>query len=156
MLEVTIYLTVMTFFFFGSRASLLIHAWISTRFQKVSHFPNAKWIFLFKRIRVFFNEICGKFSLQYFFFENSSFSHDGKYISAGSENQCVFLWRTHYEPSNLTVRKDRNSYYEAIKGIKKALIDRKIIRCFFMKVGFMMQAIFSNWSSSFKIWRLRD
>lgn len=49
---------------------------------------------------------------------NASFfcSHDGKYITAGSENQCVFLWRTHYEPNNLTVRKDRNSYYEAIKG----------------------------------------
>ena len=44
------------------------------------------------------------------------FSHDGKYITAGSENQCVFLWRTHYEPNNLTVRKDRNNYYEAIKG----------------------------------------
>ena len=43
-------------------------------------------------------------------------SHDGKYITAGSENQCVFLWRTHYEPNNLTVRKDRNNYYEAIKG----------------------------------------
>ena len=34
----------------------------------------------------------------------ASFSHDGKYITAGSENQCVFLWRTHYEPNNLTVR----------------------------------------------------
>ena len=45
------------------------------------------------------------------------FSHDGKYITAGSENQCVFLWRTHYEPNNLSVtRKDRNNYYEAIKG----------------------------------------
>ena len=43
-------------------------------------------------------------------------SHDGQYITAGSENQCVFLWRTHYEPNNLTVRKDRNNYYEAIKG----------------------------------------
>lgn len=46
----------------------------------------------------------------------ASFSHDGKYITAGSENQCVFLWRTHYEPNNLTVRKDRNNYYEAIKA----------------------------------------
>ena len=47
------------------------------------------------------------------------FSHDGKYITAGSENQCVFLWRTHYEPNNLSVsRKDRNDHYEAIKGKK--------------------------------------
>jgi len=47
----------------------------------------------------------------------ASFSHDGKYITAGSENQCVFLWRTHYEPNNLSVsRKDRNDHYEAIKA----------------------------------------
>ncbi len=44
------------------------------------------------------------------------FSPDGKYITAGSENQCVYLWRTHSDSTNLTVRKDRNSYYEAIKG----------------------------------------
>lgn len=46
----------------------------------------------------------------------ASFSHDGKYISAGSENQCVFLWKTQYESTNLTSRKDRNSFYEAIKA----------------------------------------
>ena len=44
------------------------------------------------------------------------FSHDGKYITAGSENQCVYLWRTNNETNNLTVRKDRNSHWEAIKG----------------------------------------
>ena len=65
------------------------------------------------------------------------FSHDGKYISAGSENQCVFLWRTHYEPNNLTVRKDRNSYYEAIKGKIKTWRDRPVgclvkVLCLFM------------------------
>ena len=50
------------------------------------------------------------------------FSHDGKYISAGSENQCVYLWKTHYEPNNLSVtRKDRNNYYEAIKGKYKKI-----------------------------------
>ena len=43
-------------------------------------------------------------------------SHDGKYITAGSENQCVYLWRTNNESNNLTVRKDKNSYWEAIKG----------------------------------------
>ncbi len=46
------------------------------------------------------------------------FSHDGKYITCGSENQCVFLWKSQVESNNINiaVRKDRNSYYEAIKG----------------------------------------
>ena len=44
------------------------------------------------------------------------FSHDGKYITAGSENQCVYIWRSNPESNNLTVRKDRSSHYEAIKG----------------------------------------
>ena len=43
-------------------------------------------------------------------------SHDGKYLTSGSENQCVFLWRTQYESANITARKDRNNFYEAIKG----------------------------------------
>ena len=51
------------------------------------------------------------------------FSPDGKYITAGSENQCVYLWRTHNDSTNLTVRKDRNSYYEAIKGKGPAIND---------------------------------
>nr|XP_040567138.1 LOW QUALITY PROTEIN: WD repeat-containing protein 44-like [Lepeophtheirus salmonis] len=46
----------------------------------------------------------------------ASFSHDGKYITCGSENQCLYLWKTHYDPSNLTARKDRNSFFEAIKA----------------------------------------
>ena len=45
-----------------------------------------------------------------------NFSHDGKYITAGSENQCVYIWRSNPESNNLTVRKDRSSHYEAIKG----------------------------------------
>ena len=47
-------------------------------------------------------------------------SHDGKYLTSGSENQCVFLWRTQYESAsgaNIAARrKDRNNFYEAIKG----------------------------------------
>ena len=46
----------------------------------------------------------------------NSCSHDGKYLTSGSENQCVFLWRTQYESANITARKDRNNFYEAIKG----------------------------------------
>ena len=45
-----------------------------------------------------------------------NYSHDGKYITAGSENQCVYIWRSNPESNNLTVRKDRSSHYEAIKG----------------------------------------
>jgi len=51
----------------------------------------------------------------------ATFSHDGKYITAGSENQCVYLWRTNTETNNLTVRKDRNSYWEAIKAHNAAV-----------------------------------
>merc|ERR550519_2906356 len=44
------------------------------------------------------------------------FSPDGRYICAGSENQCVFLWSTNHIPQAITARKDRNNYYEAIKA----------------------------------------
>jgi len=44
------------------------------------------------------------------------FSPDGRYICAGSENQCVFLWSTLHVPQAITARKDRNNYYEAIRA----------------------------------------
>jgi len=44
------------------------------------------------------------------------FSPDGRYITSGSENQCVFLWSTNHVPQAITARKDRNDYYEAIKA----------------------------------------
>jgi len=46
----------------------------------------------------------------------AGFSPDGKYICAGSENQCVFLWSTLHVPQAITARKDRNNYYEAIRA----------------------------------------
>jgi len=46
----------------------------------------------------------------------AGFSPDGRYITAGSENHCVFLWSCVHLPPSLTVRKDRNNYYEAIKA----------------------------------------
>jgi len=49
------------------------------------------------------------------------FSPDGRYICAGSENQCVFLWSSVHVPSSLTARKDRNNYYEAIKAHSAAV-----------------------------------
>ena len=57
--------------------------------------------------------ICSEFLFFYY-------SHDGKYLTSGSENQCVFLWRTQYESANITARKDRNNFYEAIKGDNNA------------------------------------
>jgi len=49
------------------------------------------------------------------------FSPDGRYICAGSENHCVFLWSSVHIPPSLTVRKDRNNYYEAIKAHNAAV-----------------------------------
>jgi len=46
----------------------------------------------------------------------AGFSPDGRYITAGSENHCVFLWSCVHLPPSLTARKDRNNYYEAIKA----------------------------------------
>jgi len=38
-----------------------------------------------------------------------------RYICAGSENHCVFLWSTLHVPQSLAARKDRNNFYEAIR-----------------------------------------
>ncbi|KAK3932426.1 WD repeat-containing protein 44 [Frankliniella fusca] len=47
----------------------------------------------------------------------ASFSHDGKYIVSGSENQCIFIWRTDHDYSKFSsVRKDRNDFWEGIKA----------------------------------------
>ncbi|KAJ1529621.1 hypothetical protein ONE63_006388 [Megalurothrips usitatus] len=46
-----------------------------------------------------------------------SFSHDGKYIVSGSENQCIYIWRTDHDYSKFSsVRKDRNDFWEGIKA----------------------------------------
>lgn len=47
----------------------------------------------------------------------ASFSHDGKYIVSGSENQYVYLWKTHHDFAKFSsVRKDRNDFWEGIKA----------------------------------------
>lgn len=48
----------------------------------------------------------------------ASFSHDGKYIIAGSENQCIYVWKTHNDQSKLGsgLRRDRSDYWEGIKA----------------------------------------
>ena len=46
------------------------------------------------------------------------FSHDGKYIISGSENQYIYMWKTHHDYAKFSsARRDRNDYWEAIKGI---------------------------------------
>ncbi|XP_046671970.1 WD repeat-containing protein 44 [Homalodisca vitripennis] len=46
----------------------------------------------------------------------ASFSHDGKYIISGSENQCIYIWKTHHDYSKFSsVRRDRNDFWEGIK-----------------------------------------
>lgn len=32
----------------------------------------------------------------------ASFSHDGKFIVAGSENQCIYIWKTHHDYAKLS------------------------------------------------------
>ncbi|XP_046396357.1 WD repeat-containing protein 44 isoform X2 [Ischnura elegans] len=47
----------------------------------------------------------------------ASFSHDGKYIVSGSENQCIYVWKTHHEYAKFSsVRRDRNDFWEGIKA----------------------------------------
>lgn len=47
----------------------------------------------------------------------ATFSHDGKYIVSGSENQCIYIWRTDHDYSKFSsVRKDRNDFWEGIKA----------------------------------------
>ncbi|CAG5076075.1 Similar to WDR44: WD repeat-containing protein 44 (Bos taurus) [Cotesia congregata] len=47
----------------------------------------------------------------------ASFSPDGQYILAGSENQCIYIWKTHHDYSKFSsVRRDRNDFWEGIKA----------------------------------------
>ncbi|XP_067118592.1 WD repeat-containing protein 44 isoform X3 [Centruroides vittatus] len=47
----------------------------------------------------------------------ASFSHDGKYVISGSENQFIYIWKTHHDYSKFSsARRDRNDYWEGIKA----------------------------------------
>lgn len=47
----------------------------------------------------------------------ASFSHDGKYVISGSENQFIYLWKTYHDYAKFSsARRDRNDYWEAIKA----------------------------------------
>jgi len=44
-------------------------------------------------------------------------SHDGQYIICGSEDQCVYIWRTQHEFYKFSsARRDRSDYWESVKG----------------------------------------
>ncbi|CAL8119089.1 unnamed protein product [Orchesella dallaii] len=46
-----------------------------------------------------------------------TFSHDGKYVVSGSENQFVYIWKTYHDYSKFSsARRDRNGYWEGIKA----------------------------------------
>ncbi|BES91988.1 WD-repeat protein [Nesidiocoris tenuis] len=46
----------------------------------------------------------------------ASFSHDGKFIVSGSENQCIYIWKSNHDYAKFSsVRRDRNDYWEGIK-----------------------------------------
>ncbi|PNJ74049.1 WDR44 isoform 5 [Pongo abelii] len=50
----------------------------------------------------------------------ASFSHDFTYLVSGSEDKYVYIWSTYHDLSKFTsVRRDRNDFWEGIKGIMK-------------------------------------
>ncbi|XP_022093776.1 WD repeat-containing protein 44-like [Acanthaster planci] len=47
----------------------------------------------------------------------ASFSHNYRYIICGSEDHCIYIWKTNYDFAKFTsVRKDRNDFWESIKA----------------------------------------
>lgn len=47
----------------------------------------------------------------------ASFSHDGKFIICGSEDHCVYIWKTQHDFYKFhSARRDRNDFWEGIKA----------------------------------------
>ena len=45
------------------------------------------------------------------------YSPKGKYVISGSEDHFIYLWKTQHEFYKFSsARRDRNDYYEAVKG----------------------------------------
>ena len=48
----------------------------------------------------------------------ATFSPDGRYVISGSENAFTYIWKTYHEYSTFSsARRDRNAFWENIKGI---------------------------------------
>ncbi len=55
-----------------------------------------------------------------------SYSHDYAFIVSGSEDNYVYIWSTYHDLSKFTsVRRDRNDFWEGIKGTLSVLNDKQ-------------------------------
>ena len=67
-------------------------------------------------------------------------SHDGKFIISGSENQYIYMWKTHHDYAKFSsARRDRNDYWEAIKGFSLTFFFIKLLNSI-LKFFFMLSA----------------
>lgn len=49
----------------------------------------------------------------------ATFSRDGQYVITGSEDNYIYIWKTHLDLSKLSsARRDRNEFYESFTGEK--------------------------------------
>ena len=54
----------------------------------------------------------------------ASFSPKGKYVISGSEDHFIYIWKTQHEFYKFSsARRDRNDYYEAVKGIAQTFLE---------------------------------
>ena len=45
------------------------------------------------------------------------YSREGEYIICGSEDNYIYIWKTHHDFNKLSsARRDRNDYYESFTG----------------------------------------
>ncbi len=55
----------------------------------------------------------------------ATFSRDGQYIISGSEDNFIYIWKTHQDLNKLSsTRRDRNEFYESFSGKATRDIDR--------------------------------
>lgn len=63
-----------------------------------------------------------KLKLTYWWWWSSPSSHDYSFIVSGSEDKYVYIWSTYHDLSKFTsVRRDRNDFWEGIKGEYRSL-----------------------------------
>jgi WD40 repeat protein len=68
-------------------------------------------------------------------------SSTGKYIVCGSEDHFIFLWKTNHEFLKFTsARRDRNSYWEAIKGTSFIIVWAWLFINYFFLVALLVSS----------------